>query len=98
MPGEEFWEEVLDEYNRGHGTTDIEKEGTYYICETFAAVYVKEGEFFKSQGGLTDDWGQWWRPVHAKSCEHARSMGRIKTLEEYENERRIGNKRYGKEN
>ncbi len=106
MPGEEFWEEVLRDARSGQ--PDEKKEGTYYINETHAAVYVKDREFFESQGGLTDDWGRGWRPVYAKSCEHARSMGKKMTEEEYErkleelkkldNENTFGNKRYGKQN
>ena len=45
-------------------------------------VYVKEGEFFKSQGGLTDEWGKSWIPVQAESIEHARSVGMEMELED----------------
>lgn len=40
-----------------------------------ATVYVKEGTFFRSQGGLTEEWGKTWRPVDAESIEHARRIG-----------------------
>lgn len=47
----------------------------YYILIESWAVYVKEGEFFKSQGGLEKKWGENWVPVQADSIEHARSIG-----------------------
>ena len=47
----------------------------YYILVEPWAVYVKEGNFFESQGGLTSDWGKYWRPVYADSIEHARLIG-----------------------
>jgi hypothetical protein len=39
------------------------------------AVYVKEGEFFEEQGGLTKPWGKNWITVQANSIEHARKQG-----------------------
>jgi len=50
----------------------------YYILIEPWAVYVKEGEFFKSQGGLEKDWGKYWIPVQADGIEHARSIGLYK--------------------
>lgn len=38
-----------------------------------ATVYVKEGEFFRYQKGLTEDWGENWQPVHAASLNDART-------------------------
>lgn len=49
--------------------------GDYYVLVHPWAVYVKEGEFFKSQGGLTAKWGQAWRCVRATSIEDARQKG-----------------------
>jgi hypothetical protein len=40
-----------------------------------ATVYVKEGEFFRSQGGLEKDWGKNWQPIMAESIEDARRRG-----------------------
>jgi hypothetical protein len=45
---------------------------THYVLATGAAVYVKEAEFFKSQGGHTESWGRRWLPVVAESVEDAR--------------------------
>ena len=50
----------------------------YYILEGHAAVYVKVGSFFISQGGLTAPWGRAWRPVYADGIEAARALGEIK--------------------
>lgn len=33
---------------------------------------VKEGDFFREQGGLEEDWGKYWIPVQASSIGHAR--------------------------
>ena len=53
----------------------------YYILIKPHAVYVKEGEFFESQGGLEEEWGKNWKLIEATSIEHARSMGELeKTL------------------
>ena len=40
-----------------------------------ATVYVKEGEFFRSQGGLTEDWGKAWKAIDAESVDDARRKG-----------------------
>lgn len=48
----------------------------YYVHYNGAAVFVKEAEFFKSQGGMTAEWGNGWRgPVEAESIEDARAKG-----------------------
>lgn len=40
------------------------------------AVFVKEYEFFKSQGGLDKPWGKHWKgPIEADSIEDARRIG-----------------------
>jgi len=33
---------------------------------------IKEGEFFKEQGGFTQDWGKSWEPIEASSIGDAR--------------------------
>lgn len=38
-------------------------------------VYVKEKEFFRSQGGFTSVWGRRWVLVLAESIENAREIG-----------------------
>jgi hypothetical protein len=39
------------------------------------AVFVKEGSFFRQQGGENAEWGRHWTKVHATSIEHARQIG-----------------------
>jgi NTP pyrophosphatase (non-canonical NTP hydrolase) len=39
------------------------------------AVFVKEREFFVSQGGDREPWGRSWREVEAESIEDARRKG-----------------------
>jgi hypothetical protein len=38
-------------------------------------VFVKELDFFRSQGGLEQKWGEHWVPVVATSVEDAREKG-----------------------
>jgi len=40
--------------------------------EKKATVYVKEGDFFREQGGLTQPWGKHWTGIHATSLNDAR--------------------------
>jgi hypothetical protein len=40
--------------------------------EKKATVYVKGGEFFRAQRGLTDEWGKAWTPIFAESLNDAR--------------------------
>ena len=47
----------------------------YYLLINEAGVYVKDGEFFRSQGGLRDDWGKAWERVGAASLYDARNQG-----------------------
>lgn len=37
-----------------------------------ATVYVKEGNFFRAQGGLTEQWGSHWIGIAATSLNDAR--------------------------
>lgn len=46
----------------------------FYVHWNGAAWFVKEGDYFKAQGGLTAKWGKAWKPVQAMSCEHARAL------------------------
>ena len=48
---------------------------TYYILIEPWAVYVKEANFFVSQGGLTAKWGAKWQKIDAESIDDARSKG-----------------------
>lgn len=46
---------------------------THYVHRNFAdALFVKEADFFKQQGGLTEPWGKHWKPVVATSIGDAR--------------------------
>lgn len=45
---------------------------THYIWYNGAAGFVKEADYFKETGGLTQPWGLHWRPVVAESIEDAR--------------------------
>lgn len=40
--------------------------------EKQCTVYVKEGDFFRAQGGLREEWGVHWMPIAAMSLKHAR--------------------------
>lgn len=40
--------------------------------EKKATVYVKDGGFFREQGGLTEEWGTHWIGIHAASIDDAR--------------------------
>lgn len=43
--------------------------------EKKATVNVKEGNFFRAQGGLTADWGAAWIGIDATSLDDARLKG-----------------------
>lgn len=48
----------------------------FYVHYNGSAVFVKEAEFFKSQGGLKSDWGNgWYGPIKATSISDARVKG-----------------------
>jgi len=48
----------------------------YYVHRNDGnAVFVKDGDFFIEQGGLTNSWGKAWKKVRADSIEHARLIG-----------------------
>ena len=40
--------------------------------EKKATVYVKEGNFFRQQGGLKEEWGKNWIGIEATSLSDAR--------------------------
>jgi len=44
-------------------------------CNAAGSVFVKELEFYRSQGGFKERWGDAWRPVIATSVEDAREKG-----------------------
>lgn len=45
------------------------------VNRTSGCVFVKELDFFRSQGGFTDNWGINWIPIVATSIEDAREKG-----------------------
>jgi hypothetical protein len=48
-------------------------EPTHYVLDrNGSAPFVKEAGFFRSQGGLTEEWGKKWVPVIASSIGDAR--------------------------
>lgn len=53
---------------------------SYYWHFNGGAWLVKEGEFFKSQGGRIEAWGEGWTQIYADSAEHARLKAMIITL------------------
>lgn len=61
------------------------KTSEYYINANSAGVYVKEGEFFKSQGGLTKKWGKSWELIQARDLDDARQIGIKIRRERYPN-------------
>ena len=48
----------------------------YYVHWNGAAWFVKESEFFVSQGGLDQPWGKAWKVCWADSIEHARLIAK----------------------
>lgn len=53
-----------------------QESDVYYVHRNSGnKVFVKGGDFFEKQGGLTDPWGKSWRKVHASSIEDARAIG-----------------------
>ncbi len=51
--------------------------GKYMVMANRASgsVFVKEKEFFISQGGDKQAWGRAWEEIEANSIEHARELG-----------------------
>ena len=47
----------------------------YFIHINDAGVYVKDGDFFRSQGGCTKPWGRYWERIEAESLYDARNQG-----------------------
>jgi hypothetical protein len=51
------------------------QEGRRWNGEKCATVYVKDGEFFREQGGHEAAWGQKWVSIQAESINDARCQG-----------------------
>ena len=47
----------------------------YYVLTTDSNVSVKEGEFFRQQGGLSEPWGKNWQRIEACCLYDARRKG-----------------------
>lgn len=59
-----------------------EDDGIYMVLLGGGApVFVKELNFFRGQGGFSENWGRNWIPVRASSIEGAREKG-CKMLDE----------------
>ncbi len=49
---------------------------THYVYFNWVGnIHVKEAEFFKSQNGNIEDWGERWIPVQAESIDEAMAVG-----------------------
>lgn len=48
---------------------------SYAVLVQPSSIAVKEWDFFKSQGGTTQQWGRRWKRVMAKSIGDARRRG-----------------------
>lgn len=47
----------------------------YFLSVNDHGVYVKDGQFFREQGGTTSEWGKNWQRVEAESMYKARNIG-----------------------
>lgn len=45
------------------------------VNQASGCVFVKELDFFRSQGGFVESWGKAWIPVVATGIEDARRQG-----------------------
>ena len=46
-----------------------------YVLVKESGVYVKDGEFFESEGGLISKWGRTWERIEARTPHDARRIG-----------------------
>ena len=46
----------------------------YVLVKEFG-VYVKDGEFFESEGGLVSSWGRAWERIKVTTLHDARRIG-----------------------
>ena len=81
--GIDIWPAVVAKFNAVSEkrkctiTIKVEGEKLYMVNvnETSGSVFVKDRDFFVSQGGDKQDWGKNWFPVWAASIEDAREQG-----------------------
>jgi len=79
-PQELFYGEgdIYDAIRLVEGMLEGKPKPTHYVHKNSGnALFVKEAEFFKSQGGLTEEWGQHWQPVIATSIGAARRQAAV---------------------
>ena len=62
----------LPPYSSDRKTTPRDTAPFFVLPREHGHSMVKEGDFFRSQGGLKDEWGANWIPVCADSIEDAR--------------------------
>ena len=53
------------------------KDATHFVHCPGTALFVKEANFFKEEGGLIQDWGRRWVPVKALSIGDARRQAAL---------------------
>lgn len=51
------------------------RPGKYRVLRQGNTVYVKDAEYFESQGGLKEKWGRNWIEIEADSIADARKKG-----------------------
>ncbi len=84
--GIDLWPVIVDKFNKvsraRNCSIELEHESIWmvHVSEVSGSVFVKERDFFISQGGLSQAWGKAWYPVKAASLEHAREIGRTNPI------------------
>lgn len=70
-------EQWTDEYQEEETVTDPRILRRVYMttCNDAGFVYVKDLDFFTTQGGFREEWGLGWKPVVAVTIEEARKEG-----------------------
>jgi hypothetical protein len=66
-------DEMLDHLSLNSGI-DPHTAG-FFVLPRGKSTMVKEGQFFRDSGGLTEEWGKAWVPVNDTSLEDARHQG-----------------------
>lgn len=77
IPGAQSFESAI-EWLKQHGVkTSSETKRQVYMVHVNAggSVFVKELDYFKSQGGFEHEWGKHWVPLVASSVPEARKLG-----------------------
>ena len=79
IPGAQSFDSAI-KWLKEHGIEKDSSETNYrqvYMVHVNSggSVFVKELDYFKSQGGFEQDWGSYWIPVVATSIAEARELG-----------------------